>query len=145
MYSSTRTTEIVGITYRQLDYWARTGLFAPTMEANGSGSRRHYSFEDLVNLRVIKKMLDSGMKLQEVKRATDYLAEQGLKVGNADLIMTNDSVFLHESDDPSQLVDMIKTGQGVFTIVALSQCAQEVKNELDDPQLQQSHFSAHIA
>lgn len=130
MYSSLRTCEIVGITYRQLDYWARTGLFIPTGIASGSGSRRQYSFSDLVNLRVIKKMLDSGMKLQEVKRATDYLISSGQDAANADLVMTSDSVFLHDASHPEALFDLARSGQGVFTIVALSQASQEVTQEI---------------
>lgn len=130
MFSSTRTCDVVGITYRQLDYWARTGLFVPTGAATGSGSRRQYSFSDLVHLRVIKKMLDSGMKLQEVKRATDYLATRGQSIANADLVMTSDSVFLHDPTQPEALYDLVKSGQGVFTIVAVSQAAQEVTNEI---------------
>ncbi|HMS25577.1 MAG TPA: MerR family transcriptional regulator [Acidimicrobiia bacterium] len=131
MFSSPRTCEIVGITYRQLDYWARTGLFVPTEAASGSGSRRQYSFSDLVHLRVIKKMLDSGMKLQEVKRATDYLIAQGQSVTNADLVMTSDSVFLHDASQPEALYDLVRSGQGVFTIVALSQATDEVTTEID--------------
>lgn len=132
MFTSSKTCEIVGITYRQLDYWARTGLFAPTEVAQGSGSRRQYSFTDLVQLRVIKKMLDSGMKLQEVKRATDYLSKENVALANADLIMTNDSVFLQDANEPQALYDLVKSGQGVFTVVALSQAVEEVNGSLDE-------------
>lgn len=146
MFSSSRTCEIVGITYRQLDYWARTGLFVPTEGATGSGSRRQYSFSDLVNLRVIKKMLDSGMKLQEVKRATDYLIASGENVANADLVMTSDSVFLHDSSQPQALFDLARSGQGVFTIVALSQAAEEVSEEISrDESDPDSVGNLHIA
>ena len=79
-FSSKETCKLVSITYRQLDYWARENIFVPTVEAKGSGSSREYSFTDLVELRVIKKMLDSGMKLSEVRRATDYLHEEGLSL-----------------------------------------------------------------
>jgi DNA-binding transcriptional MerR regulator len=131
MFSSTRTCEIVGITYRQLDYWARKGLFCPSHEATGSGSRRQYSFMDLVNLRVIKNMLDNGMNLKEISRATEYLAAQGSDLGNADLVMTSDSVFLHDASQPEMLVDLVRTGQGVFTIVALSQATKHVNEEIN--------------
>mgnify|MGYP002403851724 FL=1 len=145
MFSSSRTCDIVGITYRQLDYWARTGLFIPTGAANGSGSRRQYSFSDLVNLRVIKKMLDSGMKLQEVKRATDYLIAEGQTAANADLVMTSDSVFLHDASQPEALYDLVRSGQGVFTIVALSQAASEVKSEIESSEDSESVQNLHIA
>lgn len=145
MFSSSRTCEIVGITYRQLDYWARTGLFAPTEKANGSGSRRQYSFSDLVNLRVLKKMLDSGMKLQEVRRATDYLAQTGEDISNADLVMSKDSVFLHDANQPETLIDIVKNGQGVFTIIALSQAANEVKHEIGKSLEPESTLQFNIA
>ncbi len=145
MYSSTRTCDVVGITYRQLDYWARTGLFVPTGAATGSGSRRQYSFSDLVHLRVIKKMLDSGMKLQEVKRATDYLSAQGHSVANADLVMTSDSVFLHDPSQPEALFDLVKSGQGVFTIVAVSQAAKEVSSEIGGSDASSESVIEHIA
>lgn len=130
MFSSKDTCRIVGISYRQLDYWATKGLFVPTEQASGSGSRRKYSYSDLVALRVIKKMLDNGMKLEEIKRATDFIVSQGIDVQNADLVMTRDSVFLHDSNDPEGLVDLIKTGQGVFTIVALTQANQDVTQQI---------------
>ncbi|MFN8015090.1 MAG: MerR family transcriptional regulator [Acidimicrobiia bacterium] len=132
MFSSKQTCEIVGISYRQLDYWDTKGLFVPTETANGSGSRRRYSFEDLIKLRVIKKMLDNGMKLEEIKRATDFLSRQGIDFGGADLIMTKDNVFLNDANNPGALVDLIKTGQGVFTIVALSQASQDVQEQISN-------------
>ncbi len=68
-FSGKRTAEIVGITYRQLDYWARTDLIKPSMaDANGSGSRRQYSYRDLLELKVIKSLLDAGIRLEQVRR-----------------------------------------------------------------------------
>jgi len=131
MFSSKDTCRLVGISYRQLDYWATKGLFVPTEQASGSGSRRKYSYSDLVKLRVIKKMLDGGMKLEEIRRATDFLVAQGVDVESADLVMTKDNVFLHDSNNPEGLVDLIKTGQGVFTIVALTQASQDVSNSIN--------------
>jgi len=73
-YSGARTAEIVGISYRQLDYWARTDLVRPSVEdAKGSGSRRRYSYTDLLELRVIKSLLDSGLKLESVREVFSYL------------------------------------------------------------------------
>lgn len=130
-FSSKETCKLVSITYRQLDYWARENIFVPTVVAQGSGSSREYSFSDLVELRVIKKMLDSGMKLSEVRRATDYLHREGQSLSDADLVMTSSSVFLHDADNPEALIDLIKQGQGVFTIVALSQAANEVRDQIE--------------
>jgi len=145
MFSSSKTCEIAGISYRQLDYWARTGLFTPTEQASGSGSRRQYSFNDLVHLRVIKKMLDSGMKLQEVKRATDYLAQEDKSIANADLIMTNDSVFLQDANEPEALYDLVKSGQGVFTVVALSQAVDEVSGSISNADPDDQKQNQYIA
>ena len=132
MFSSKDTCRIVGISYRQLDYWATKGLFVPTEAASGSGSRRKYSYSDLVKLRVIKKMLDGGMKLEEIRRATDFLIAQGIDVQSADLVMTKDRVFFHDSNSPEALVDLIKTGQGVFTIVALTQASEDVSSSINE-------------
>lgn len=129
-FSSKETCKLVSITYRQLDYWAREKIFVPTVEAQGSGSAREYSFTDLVELRVIKKMLDSGMKLSEVRRATDYIHHQGHTLSDADLVMTSDRVFLHDASNPQTLIDLIQQGQGVFTVVALSQAVNEVKDQI---------------
>ena len=75
-------------------------------------------------------MLDSGMKLSEIRRATDYLHQEGQSLSESDLVMTKDSVFLHDPARPEMLIDLIKQGQGVFTIVALSQAANEVKDKI---------------
>ena len=64
-FSGTRTAEIVGISYRQLDYWARTDLVRPSLaDASGSGTRRAYSYRDLLELKIIKNLLDAGIKLE---------------------------------------------------------------------------------
>ena len=66
-FSGKRTAEIVDITYRQLDYWARTDLVKPSLaQAKGSGSRREYSYRDLLELKVIKSLLDAGIRLEQV-------------------------------------------------------------------------------
>lgn len=61
-YRGPQVCEIVGITYRQLDYWARTGLLVPSITAaKGSGTQRRYSYRDLLELKVIKQLLDAGL------------------------------------------------------------------------------------
>jgi len=63
-YSGKGAADIVGITYRQLDYWARTDLVRPSVaDAQGSGSRRRYSYRDLLELKAIKNLLDAGIQL----------------------------------------------------------------------------------
>jgi len=113
-YSGKKAAEIVGITYRQLDYWARTDLVRPSItDAAGSGSRRKYSYRDLLELKVIKTLLDAGIKLESVRTIFEYLTRQlGEDVASAQLVITGGSAILVRDDD--ELVDMLKQGQFVM-------------------------------
>jgi DNA-binding transcriptional MerR regulator len=120
--------KIVGITYRQLDYWARTNLIRPSIaDARGSGSQRRYSYRDLVDLKVIKSLLDAGVSLQSARRAIEYLRDNlGEEMASTKLVLNGPgSVLLVRND--GELVDLMRKGQGVFSIVAL----EGVKEELD--------------
>src|SRR5215210_6082995 len=91
---------IVGITYRQLDHWARTDLLRPTLcDAKGSGSRRRYSYDDVVQLKVIKKLLDGGQSLRAVRKVIDRLRVEGESVASAQLVIAGDSVALARGDE----------------------------------------------
>jgi DNA-binding transcriptional MerR regulator len=106
---------IVGITYRQLDYWARTGLVTPSIrDARGSGTQRLYSFQDLVSLRVIKSLLDTGVSLQRVRAAVDLLKGMGKPPHGVTLM--SDGRGVYEAHSPDAVVDLLKKGQGVFAI-----------------------------
>ena len=108
-------TRIVGITYRQLDYWARTDLVRPSVrEADGSGSQRLYSFQDLATLRIIKKLLDTGVSLQQVRRAIGALAKMKTPAHGATLL--SDGHRIYAVDSPDAVVDLLAKGQGVFAI-----------------------------
>ncbi len=127
-YRGPTVCKIVGITYRQLDYWARTGLVTPSVqEANGSGSQRLYSFEDVVQLRVIKRLLDAGVALKKVRVATDELIAQGRNLGEVTLIADAQSVYL--LDDDRRVIDLLARGQGVFAI-ALGPVVEELRGEV---------------
>ena len=119
---------IVGITYRQLDYWARTDLVRPSLvDASGSGSRRRYSYRDLLELKVIKTLLDAGVKLQTARKAIEYLREDlGDDWATASLVLNGTSSVLARNGD--DLVDIVRHGQGVLNFLALD----EVKHQLDD-------------
>lgn len=106
----------IGITYRQLDYWARTGLVTPSIrEAGGSGTQRLYSFQDLVVLKVIKKLTDAGVSLQRVRKAIAYLRQNGhAQPAGITLMSDGSSVYACESED--EIIDLVKRGQGVFAI-----------------------------
>lgn len=106
---------IVGITYRQLDYWARTGLVTPSVrDARGSGTQRLYSFQDLVSLRVIKNLLDTGISLQRVRKAVEYLKEMDRPAHGVTLM--SDGKRVYEAHSPEAVVDLLRKGQGVFAI-----------------------------
>ncbi len=107
---------VVGISYRQLDYWARTDLVTPSVrDAGGSGTQRLYSFGDLVLLRVIKKLLDTGVSLQRIRRAIAYLRQH---VGSHPTGMTllSDGSRIYAADSPEEIIDLLQKGQGVFAI-----------------------------
>jgi DNA-binding transcriptional MerR regulator len=106
---------IVGITYRQLDYWARTELVTPSIkDAHGSGSQRLYSFQDLVTLRVIKSLLDTGVSLQRVRKAVDHLVSMDRPIGGVTLM--SDGRGVYEAHSPEAVIDLLSKGQGVFAI-----------------------------
>ena len=125
-FSGKMAAEVVGISYRQLDYWARTDLLKPTFaEAHGSGSRRLYSYRDLLELRIIKKLLDAGIRLESVRKAFTYMrSHTDADIVSAHLVISGDSVILCEGD---QLIDVVRQGQGVLNVLPLN----GVKDEVD--------------
>jgi DNA-binding transcriptional MerR regulator len=124
-FSGTKTASIVGITYRQLDYWTRTGLVRPSLgDAAGSGSRREYSYRDLLELRVIKNLLDAGIKLEAVREVFSYLREHvESDIASAHIVIQGSSVVLCDGE---QLIDVVKNGQGVLNVLAVAAVKAEV-------------------
>ena len=125
-FSGTQAAKVVGITYRQLDYWARTDLIRPSLtDAAGSGSRRRYSYKDLLELRVIKTLLDAGIKLESVREVFEYLRQHMKEeIASAHLVINGSSVVLARGDE---LIDVLNKGQGVLNVLSLA----GVKNEVD--------------
>jgi DNA-binding transcriptional MerR regulator len=125
-YSGTRTAQIVGISYRQLDYWARTDLIRPSLtDASGSGSRRRYSYRDLLELKVIKNLLDAGIKLESVRVVFDFLrAQMETDIASAHLVIEGSQVVLCTGEE---LIDVLRRGQGVLNVLPLA----GVKAEID--------------
>jgi DNA-binding transcriptional MerR regulator len=120
-----------GITYRQLDYWARTGLVEPSVRAaHGSGSQRLYGFHDILVLKVVKKLLDTGISLQQIRAAVEHLRDRGTD-DLARLTLMSDGVTVYECTSPDEVVDLLAGGQGVFGI-ALGRIWQEVDGSLAD-------------
>jgi DNA-binding transcriptional MerR regulator len=128
-YSGTRAAQIVGITYRQLDYWARTDLIRPSLaDATGSGSRRLYSYRDLLELRVVKKLLDAGISLERVREVFAYLRQRAESdIISAHLVISGKSVLLCDGD---QLVDVVQRGQGVLNLLSLAGVKQELDRDI---------------
>ncbi|MBO0832782.1 MAG: MerR family transcriptional regulator [Actinobacteria bacterium] len=118
-----------GISYRQLDYWARTGLVEPSVRsASGSGTQRLYSFRDILVLKVVKRLLDTGISLQQIRSAVTHLRERG-SANLAEVTLMSDGVSVYEFTSPDEVVDLLQGGQGVFAI-ALGRIWQEVEGSL---------------
>ncbi len=131
-FSGTKAAKIVGISYRQLDYWARTDLVRPSLaDAAGSGSRRLYSYRDLLELRVIKSLLDAGIKLESVRQAFQYLrAHVETDIASAHLVISGNDVILCDGD---QLIDVMrKGGQGVLNVLAIGGVKTDLDAQLDE-------------
>ncbi len=105
-----------GITYRQLDYWARTDLVVPSVRsATGSGSQRLYSFKDILVLKVVKRLLDTGVSLQNIRIAVDHLPARGVD-DLARITLLSDGTTVYECTSSEEVVDLLRGGQGVFGI-----------------------------
>jgi DNA-binding transcriptional MerR regulator len=123
--------DIVGITYRQLDYWARTDLLRPSIsEARGSGSQRRYSYRDLVQLKVIKRLLDAGISLQSARRAIDCLRSSGDDLATANLVIDDARTVLAHSGE--EIVDLLRGGQTVLNIVPMAGVMSELASAITD-------------
>lgn len=118
-----------GITYRQLDYWARTGLVEPTVRgASGSGSHRLYGFRDILVLRIVKRLIDTGVSLPNIRAAVDYLAaREGEDL--ARITLMSDGATIYECRSADEVVDLVRGGQGVFGI-AVGSVWREVEGTL---------------
>ena len=123
---------IVGITYRQLDYWARTDLLRPSLvDAQGSGTQRRYSYRDLVALKVIKSLLDGGVSLQTARKAIDYLRDHlGEDLASSSLVIEGSSSVLARSGD--DIVDLVRKGQGVLNIVPLAGLVEALQTSIHE-------------
>mgnify|MGYP000864798243 CR=1 FL=1 len=108
--------QAAGITYRQLDYWARTGLVVPEVRsASGSGSQRLYSFRDMLLLKVIKRLIDAGVSLQQVRTAVEHLRARGVE-DLTEVTLMSDGVSVYECTTDDEVVDLLRGGQGMFGI-----------------------------
>lgn len=117
------------ITYRQLDYWARTGLVEPSIRgAKGSGSQRLYSFRDILVLKVVKRLLDTGVSLQQIRQAITHLKERGVE-DLAQITLMSDGASVYECTSADEVINLVQGGQGVFGI-AVGRVWREVEGTL---------------
>jgi DNA-binding transcriptional MerR regulator len=116
-YRGPTVTKLVGISYRQLDYWARTNLVTPSVRAaDGSGSQRLYSFTDVVELRIIKRLLDAGVSLRQIRTALGYLREESGGEPLTDVTLMSDGRRIYACRSGEEVVDVLSHGQAVFGI-----------------------------
>ena len=128
-YRGPTACRAAGITYRQLDYWARTGLVEPTVRsATGSGTQRLYGFRDILVLRVVKRLLDSGVSLQQIRTAVSHLRERGVE-DLARITLMSDGASVYECTSDDEVIDLVQGGQGVFGI-ALGKVWRELEGSL---------------
>jgi DNA-binding transcriptional MerR regulator len=128
-YRGPTACSAAGITYRQLDYWARTGLVEPGIRpAHGSGTQRLYSFRDILVLKIVKRLLDTGVSLQQIRTAVQHLRDRG--VGDlAHITLMSDGASVYECTSADEVIDLVQGGQGVFGI-AVGRVWREVEGSL---------------
>lgn len=130
-YRGPTACRVAGITYRQLDYWARTGLVEPTVRpASGSGTHRLYGFRDILVLKIVKRLLDTGVSLQQIRTAVEHLRERGV-YDLAQITLMSDGASVYECTSPDEVVDLVQGGQGVFGI-AVGRVWREVEGTLSE-------------
>jgi len=128
-YRGPTACNAAGITYRQLDYWARTGLVEPSVRgATGSGTQRLYGFRDILVLKVVKRLLDTGVSLQQIRVAIAHLRERGVD-DLAQITLMSDGASVYECTSADEVIDLVQGGQGVFGI-AVGRVWREVEGEL---------------
>ncbi len=128
---------VVDISYRQLDYWARTGLVVPTVRpATGSGTSRLYGFRDILELKIVKRLLDTGVSLQQIRTAIEYLRAQGL--GDlTQVTLMSDGASVYACMSSEEIIDLLANGQAVFGI-ALGGVWKEIEGSLSQIRSEQT-------
>lgn len=128
-YRGTSAATAVGISYRQLDYWDRTGLLQPSVRgAAGSGSQRLYAFRDILVLKLVKRLLDTGVSLQQIRIAVDQLRAAGIN-DLATITLMSDGARVYLCTTQDEVMDLLSRGQGVFGI-AVGRVLREVEASL---------------
>jgi DNA-binding transcriptional MerR regulator len=136
---------LTGVTYRQLDYWARTELVTPSITAaRGSGSKRTYSYGDVLEVKVIKSLLNSGLSLARARQAVECLRRSlGADLASSSLVLSDSGSVLAHSD--GDLVDLLRGGQGVFNIIPLASVVAELTTTIRQTQFMTSEKEPRTA
>jgi DNA-binding transcriptional MerR regulator len=144
-FSGPMVCRLTGVTYRQLDYWARTDLVTPSITpAQGSGSKRAYSYSDVLEVKVIKSLLNSGVALARARQAVECLRNSlGADLASSSLVMSDAGSVLARDD--GDLVDLLRGGQGVFNIVPLANVVAELSTTIRQSQLATSERETRSA
>ena len=130
-YRGPTACSVAGITYRQLDYWARTGLVTPGIrDASGSGTQRLYSFRDVLVLKIVKKLLETGVSLPNIRTAVEHLRSRGTD-DLASITLMSDGARIYECTSADEVIDLVQGGQGVFGI-AVGRVVREVEGSLSE-------------
>jgi len=128
-YRGATACTAAGISYRQLDYWDRTGLVEPTVRsAAGSGTQRLYGFQDILVLKIVKRLLDTGVSLQNIRTAVNHLRARGIE-DLARITLMSDGASIYECANSDEIIDLLQGGQGVFGI-AIGKVWSEVEGSL---------------
>ena len=139
-YRGATACSAAGISYRQLDYWARTGLLEPSVRtASGSGTARLYGFRDILVLKIVKRLLDTGVSLQQIRTAVEHLRARGT-TDLTQVTLMSDGVSVYECTSPDEVIDLLAGGQGVFGI-AIGRVWQEIEGSLSQLPSDQSEYA----
>ena len=132
-YRGPQTCKIVGITYRQLDYWTRTGLVTPSLQpAQGSGTQRLYSFGDLLQLKLIKELTDAGASLQKVRQAIDYVRDH-VEGDWSKVTIVTDGAGVYACTSDAEVIDLLRSGQGVLgAVVAVDKVRDQLAGTIEE-------------
>jgi DNA-binding transcriptional MerR regulator len=144
-FSGPMVCRLTGVTYRQLDYWARTDLVTPSITAaKGSGSKRTYAYSDVLEVKVIKSLLTSGVSLNRARQAVECLRNSlGADLASSSLVLSDAGSVLARDD--GDLVDLLRGGQGVFNIVPMANVVAELTTTIRQTQLAMSERESRTA
>ena len=143
-YRGATACAAAGISYRQLDYWARTGLVEPTIRgAAGSGSQRLYGFRDILVLKIVKRLLDAGVSLQNIRSAVTHLRDRGSE-DLTKITLMSDGASIYECTNSDEIIDLLQGGQGVFGI-AVGKVWNEVEGSLTHLQGEDANSGGIVA